>query len=90
MYEGKDGAASLGHRLHTRSLQDPVRLRSCVDAVCRSERHGIFRLRGFHGHAGHKGEMNLFDGEKRSNRWTLRLFWVDTLTFIPIRHRSAA
>ncbi|WP_444684013.1 hypothetical protein [Alkalicoccus luteus] len=40
--------------------------------------------------AGHKGEINLFDEEKRSNRWTLRLFLVDTLTFIPIRHRSAA
>ncbi len=40
----EDGAASLGHRLLTRSLQEPVRLRSCVDAVHRTERHEIFRL----------------------------------------------
>ncbi|MFC4737239.1 hypothetical protein ACFO4L_11620 [Bacillus daqingensis] len=64
----ENGAAALGHRLLTRSLQKPVRLRSCVDAVRRSERHGIFRLRGFHGHAGHEGKMDLFVGEKRSDR----------------------
>ncbi|MFC4736136.1 hypothetical protein ACFO4L_05995 [Bacillus daqingensis] len=40
----ENGAASRGLRLLTRSLQEPVRLRSCVDAIRRSERHEIFRL----------------------------------------------
>ncbi len=68
--------ASLGLRLLTRSLQEPVRLRSCVDAVRRSERHGIFRLRGFHGHAGHIGKTALFVGEQRHDRQTRLLFFI--------------
>ncbi|WP_168009206.1 hypothetical protein [Alkalicoccus luteus] len=40
--------------------------------------------------AGHEGEMDLFDGEKTSRSLTLGLFVVDTLTYIPIRHRSIA
>ncbi len=36
--------ASLRHKLLTRSLQDLIQLCSCVGAVRRADRHGIFRL----------------------------------------------